>query len=160
MADHPQPVFSVELSQKELQLLGLICVFWSQFEFVIELGLYLLVKIKMFDPAQPRDISLKIAKVKTYIETNITDKVQRKHMLEICDRGIAAALRRNLAVHGKWARDAETKKPIAVSWFKVQPPDPLITFPVSELLPLADEIVFLSREMHEFLISQGVLTRS
>jgi hypothetical protein len=157
----PRPqVFDIPLSEEDLQLLGLICVFWSQFEFVVELGLYTLLKIGMFDPKQPRDISAKIVNLKTFIETKIVDKARRKHMLSVCDRGIAAALRRNLAVHGKWAADVNTQKPVAVSWFQVKPPDPLNILAASELSALAEEITSLTREMHEFLIAEGALTQS
>jgi len=151
-----KPFYSVSLTRADLRLLGVICTHWSQFEMLVDLWFAGVLKIPLTDSKLRRDISQKMTRLKTSVETNISDKTQRLHMLSVCDRGIAIALRRNLAIHGRWAMDSDKQSPVAVSWFKVRPPEKMKIMSASELPAIADEIADLTHEMQAFLTSQGV----
>lgn len=76
--------------------------------------------------------------------------------LGLCERIIAAAPRRNLAVHGQWVRQSDhNDEPAAVSWFKVPVDEPIKKLYPAELPPLTVEAGAISKALYELLDHRG-----
>jgi hypothetical protein len=141
------PLFTNPLSHEHLLTLGLICAAWSYVEFVVELNFMFFGKKKI--PDIPRDMKEKSIKLQNFVEVRVSNKNERKRIISLLTRVRIVAGRRNLAIHGKWATDVSTQQPVAVSWFAIGPNDPLKQLSADSLPALHDEIVDLSRSIHD-----------
>lgn len=148
----PAPPYSMPLGESPLQLIGAVCVVWAQLELISELGL----ATARNEPlgAKRREITGKLKDLRAFAETGVTHRPTRAAIVKACTRGIDLAEKRNLAIHGKWARSADpTLPPTAVSWFNLQPGLPVATFTALELPQLYREICEVAESLKAALIA-------
>jgi hypothetical protein len=154
-----ETAYNVPLDDAQLNAIGYLTVLWSQFEFLCEWAIYHL-RNQTFNEGRrttlPRDISKKLGTLKALGGDQLQDP-HRAELIEICDRGLALAPMRNLAVHGNWWDHHERGETCAVSWFKVTPEERLAALPASELPALTAETAAIGVAMSRLLKKLGAL---
>lgn len=137
----------------------MLSAIWSQVEFLVEMGIYHLRGQTLIEgrrSALPRDIS-KRADTLSALAGDHLQGAQKRVMLHLCQRVSAAAPQRNLAIHGQWMRNDHIGSVAAVSWFKVDPDEPLRLLPIDQLVPLVIEAGAISQTMFSLLHDLGAL---
>ncbi len=154
-----ETALNVPLDHNQLGWIGLLSVTWAHFEFLVEAAIYHL-RDQTFDegrqgPPIERDISARLKTLRTLAEAKLA-RSQRLTLLDVCERGIVAAPRRNLAIHGNWMPNHDIGAIAAVSWFKVSPGEPLKSLPFDQIIPLSEETAALGLKLLGLLQDRGL----
>ena len=162
MSDEPEffPIhaaFGVPLNHVEMGWVGMLSIIWAQLEFLVELWIYHL-RNQTFDEGRatslPRDISKRIG-VLYALAGDTLKRDQRVIVLALCERGMAAAPKRNLAIHGNWMVNEDIGAVSAVSWFKVPVGETLSYLPHSDVPGLVIETASIGLALYQLLEKRG-----
>ena len=149
--------FSLPLDADQLNCIGTLAALWAQLEFISEIWIYHLRRQSFADGRRegvPRDISKRLGKLSALAGDNLSGK-HRAAVIAFCDRGLAAAPKRNLALHGNWMPHHELGIIAAVSWFRVAVDEPYEVLPIDDVPPLVLEVGALAQEMLNLLVERG-----
>lgn len=153
--------FNIPIGHSDLEWIGTLSVLWAQVEYCVEAAIYSVQGPSHAEgraTTLPRDISQKAGRLSALVRDNCSG-AEEAAFLDLCDRVIAAAPLRNLAIHGHWCRLRDhDNDPAAVSWFKVP-----VAVPIQRLLPaklpaIAVEAGAISRELYRLLDARGAFT--
>ena len=166
MPDQPKyrPVFAaftIPIEAGDLEWIGTLSVLWSQVEYLVEAWIYHLQGVSFEERREtelPRDITRKATKLSALAGNALAIR-ERRVVLDLCERIALLAPKRNIAVHGHWARLSDhDDAPAAVSWFKVPPGEPILRLLPVEIPDLAVEAGAISRGLYDALYPRGAFS--